>query len=322
MAKFELQNLYFPLGFTFMKILFAIDGSNCSKIAIAQALDLKCPYGTELKVVSVLDFFEPLPAVEEIKEREIAAARALVDETVEKLKDTHKEAVVTGEVLDGYVVDEILHVSQEWGADLIIMGSHGRTGMAEFWMGSVSRSVLLHARSAVRIVRDKSGDDQPSGGNVLLAVDDSEHCDHLIEHVIAMPWTAKTTFRLVHVVPSINPDMLLDSDTGYANTLSQYCDAKVAGAEIWVRELVGKLNAIYGDNVAESRIVIGDAREEILKQANEWPADLIMLGSHGRRGFERLLMGSVSEAVATHAKCSVEVTRMPARRKPKLHVVK
>ena len=56
-------------------------------------------------------------------------------------------------------------------------------------------------------------------------------------------------------------------------------------------------------------IPAGDARSTILDLAQAWPADLVVLGSHGRRGWDRFLMGSVAESVAVHAHCSVEVTR-------------
>ncbi len=59
-----------------------------------------------------------------------------------------------------------------------------------------------------------------------------------------------------------------------------------------------------------SSVEEGDPREVILNSADTWNADLIMVGSHGRKGFDRLLVGSVSEAVARHARCSVEIVRI------------
>jgi nucleotide-binding universal stress UspA family protein len=56
-------------------------------------------------------------------------------------------------------------------------------------------------------------------------------------------------------------------------------------------------------------VPVATPQELILKEAADWGADLIVLGSHGRRGFSRFLLGSVSEAVASHAPCSVEVIR-------------
>jgi nucleotide-binding universal stress UspA family protein len=53
----------------------------------------------------------------------------------------------------------------------------------------------------------------------------------------------------------------------------------------------------------------GDARQVILDCAAEWHADLVVLGSHGKKGFDRLMLGSVSDSVARHATCSVEIVR-------------
>jgi len=63
---------------------------------------------------------------------------------------------------------------------------------------------------------------------------------------------------------------------------------------------------------AETAVEVGDVRERILDSASEWRADLIVLGSHGKRGLQRFLLGSVAEFVARHARCSVHIIRTPA----------
>ena len=62
---------------------------------------------------------------------------------------------------------------------------------------------------------------------------------------------------------------------------------------------------------ATTVLIEGDPKSQIIDVAKEWPADLIVLGSHGRKGLSRFLMGSVSEAVVRHAHCSVEIVRTP-----------
>jgi nucleotide-binding universal stress UspA family protein len=64
---------------------------------------------------------------------------------------------------------------------------------------------------------------------------------------------------------------------------------------------------------AETAVEVGDIREKIIDAAEEWGADLIVVGSHGRSGIPRFLLGSVAEFVARHAKCSVEIVRASAR---------
>lgn len=304
-----------------MNILFAIDGSKFSHAAIDQALAMKCPAGTDFKVVTVVDFEEPFPCVEGVKEAEIEAARKLVADTVEKLRKAHPDSEITGEVLDGYPVDEILAESRNWPAHLIIMGSHGRTPMAELLLGSVSRAVLLHASCAVRIVRSTVGKNAGAPQKVILALNDRDHAAHLVEHALDLPWAEGTKFRCVHVVTELNVDALLDPDAEFASTLANHYDEKLFSEKQWVQSVADSINKAFGGPVASAEVCLGDPREKLLEMAEQWTADLIMLDSHGRRGLEKLLMGSVSEAVATHARCAVEVTRMPALRRQKLHVI-
>lgn len=306
-----------------MRILFAIDGSACSKAAIRAARQMKCPGGTQIKVVSVVDFFEPLPALEGAKEKEIAAADLLVQRTVSELRETHPNAEIEGAVLDGYASDEILHFAGEWPADLIMVGSHGRTGADTFFLGSVSRTILLNAKCAVRIVRESSEEHQKSAAcNVILALDESDHSRNLVDHALLFPWPEKTKFRCVNVVKELVNEYFLNLDVGIVDAkLYEHYIQKKSLAESWLAAEAERINKHFGRDVATGETIVGDPRAKILELALKWPADLVMLGSHGRHGIERLVLGSVSETVATHAHCSVEVTRVPAFHKERIHVI-
>lgn len=305
-----------------MRILFAIDGSDCSKAAVAAALKMRCPGGTQMKVASVVDFFEPLPALEGVKKGEIKAAEELVKETVEQLRSTHPNAEIRGVVLDGYAADEIIHVANEWQADLIMLGSHGRRGISSFVLGSVSRTVLLHANCAVRIVRKRTEEHETKDiVNVIIALDDSDHSRHLIDHALLFPWPEKTRFRCIHVVPQLADNLFLVPQTEVATALTKHYDEMIESRKHWVEAAANRINNSFDQDIATAEVLVGDAREQIIETATRWPADIVMLGSHGRRGIERMILGSVSEAVATHAPCSVEVTRVPAFRKERIHVI-
>lgn len=294
-----------------MRILIALDGSDCSKACIDDLNDLNCLPGTEIKVVSVVDFIEPLPVIDGFKEKEIKAAQDLVEKAAEQIRAQHPNTDVSGEVLDGFVTDEILELSYKWKADLILVGSHGRHGFSEFLVGSVSRGVLLHARCAVRIVRPSSKH-QERGANVLIALDESVHSSHVLDHILKMPWPQNTRFKCVHVMPELSEKIFLDPDCEFASRMSHQYDDLYRIQKKLLDDAAKRLKDAYGKKVASSEVLFGDPRQELLKHAKEWPANLIVLGSHGRRGIEKLLLGSVSETVATHANCSVEVTRIPA----------
>jgi nucleotide-binding universal stress UspA family protein len=146
---------------------------------------------------------------------------------------------------------------------------------------------------------------------VLLAVDGSEPSRAAVEATAARVWPAGTTVRLLAVVEDVIPPPF---GVGFE---------PVAGLEP-IEEAVGKraeeaaraaASALESRGLtAEVSVQRGDPRSRIVDEADEWRADLIVVGSHGYRGLQRWLLGSVAQAVAAHASCSVEIVRKrPAR---------
>lgn len=305
-----------------MKILFAVDGSHCSKEAIATALTMRCPAGTELLVVSAVDFLEDLPSLEGIKKKEIAETEKLVHSVVQQLRDTHPHATVTGAVRDGYVYEEILDTCKEWKPDLLMLGSHGRTGISFLMTGSVSRAMLQEAPCAVRIVRVRSEEHTKSDiFNVILALESEEHSQSLIDHVLEFPWSEYTTFKCVNIVSELHRGLLAEPEITQGEELHAHYQDMVAGSAAWLEVASQKLNNKFGKRVAKAEVLLGEPRQALVELAKSWPADLIVMGSHGRRGFEKSILGSVSEAVAMHAPCSVEIIRVKSLAKKKVHFI-
>ena len=77
-----------------------------------------------------------------------------------------------------------------------------------------------------------------------------------------------------------------------------------------IEDAKAALSAIFGSDNVSGDVHEGYIKERILEVSRDWPADLIMVGSHGRRGITKFLLGSVSEAIASHANCSVEIVRL------------
>jgi nucleotide-binding universal stress UspA family protein len=116
----------------------------------------------------------------------------------------------------------------------------------------------------------------------------------------------------VQVVHAVEPmDSFYTQVTGYSSTLDEVQKSRLKQARELVARLAEQMRA--AGFKAEALVYEGDARAEIVDRAAEWPADLIVLGSHGRHGLDRFLLGSVSEYVARHAGCSVEIVRIPAK---------
>jgi len=142
---------------------------------------------------------------------------------------------------------------------------------------------------------------------ILLAIDDSRFSQAAIETVIEQARPQDTDVRILHVVES--PPLLVAREMGgYEPALETALESQKQNAEALVMKAAELLRA-RGLKVAAT-LEVGDPKSKILDVAEEWRADLIVVGSHGRRGFERFLMGSVSDAVARHAKCSVQIVRI------------
>jgi len=148
---------------------------------------------------------------------------------------------------------------------------------------------------------------------ILLAIDDSKFSEAAAETVIEQARPHGTEVRILHVLES--PPLLVARELGgYEPALQNALEFQKQHAEALVAKVAEFLRA-RGLKVIAA-LEMGDPKSKILDVAEEWHADLIVLGSHGRKGLNRFLMGSVSDALARHACCSVEIVRIcPANAK-------
>ena len=148
-----------------MKILVASDGSPSSDAAVAEVGKRPWPRGTEIKVLTA--FETPTPAVNQVwalpagyfEEMDLAA-RQLAQSIVVQAADTLKsrlgeDVVVRTEFAAGSPRDVILDEAKRWGADLIVVGSHGYNSLKRFLLGSISQAVVSHAKCSVEVVRSQ-----------------------------------------------------------------------------------------------------------------------------------------------------------------------
>ena len=150
---------------------------------------------------------------------------------------------------------------------------------------------------------------------ILLAVDGSPCSDAAIEEVARRPWPDGSSVKVLTayelpVAPTpeawaLPANYLQDMDIALRKQAQDVLDSAIQK----LKSKVSKTISLDG------ALLPGPPRTLILDEAESWGADLIVLGSHGYRAWERFLLGSVSQAVVSHAKCSVEVVRSPRDRK-------
>jgi len=146
---------------------------------------------------------------------------------------------------------------------------------------------------------------------ILLAIDGSACSDAAVEEVGRRPWPDGSSIKVVNSYELPAPP----SPEGWALPANYFEDLDQAlreQARKTVDEAIAKLKPKLNKTISlDGQILPGPPRAVILDEAEDWQADLIVVGSHGYGVWERFLLGSVSQAVVAHAKCSVEVVRCP-----------
>jgi len=143
---------------------------------------------------------------------------------------------------------------------------------------------------------------------LLLAVDESPFSQKAVQSVIDHFRPKDTQVQVVNVIEPIGAYFSAE----WFPHLTPYTEKVEKEREKQANALVESVCAKLGKaGFRNSKIILrGDARAAILDHASEWNPDLIVVGSHGLKGLNRLLMGSVSDAVARHAACSVQIVRV------------
>jgi nucleotide-binding universal stress UspA family protein len=147
-----------------MKVLVAIDNSECSSAAVNAVADRSWPTATTFEVITVV---EPLAAqycfagarsldsMIEVERQILDYSQTVVDGKVKQLAAIFGKGRVSGQVIEGSVADTIIDHARESHADLIVVGSHGRRGIQKFLLGSVAGRVASQAPCSIEIVKEK-----------------------------------------------------------------------------------------------------------------------------------------------------------------------
>jgi nucleotide-binding universal stress UspA family protein len=141
---------------------------------------------------------------------------------------------------------------------------------------------------------------------ILIAIDGSECGDVAVEEVAKRPWPADSMAPIISVAETL-PLEVLSLPPRYREDIERAARQR---AQTIVERAIARLrDSDVRILPISSTVVVDSPKDAIVEEAERWGADLIVVGSHGYRGPERALLGSVSQAVATQVKCSVEIAR-------------
>lgn len=288
-----------------MKVLVAVDSIDTLEILLEEMIARSWPSGTEARVLSVVDDGEvPLKAwreegygVSAVKREMRRRGEQLTALAVERLRHNGIPARVV--IMRGNPEFLISFAARKWDADLIMIRAHNRTDFRSRLLGSVAKSVVESAPCSVEVVRTPEKTDVAGRGlRVLLAVDGSAASLTATRSIAEVSWPENTEVRVVSVV---NPMTYSLEELGLTGrTGIDHAHRAIGNAVHVLTDAPVKISA---------EVIAGSPARRIVERAGEWEADLIVLGTNERRGLRRLLLGSVSAAVAKRAHSSVRVIR-------------
>lgn len=312
-----------------MKLLIAYDGSTCADAALDDLRRAGLPAeGVEALVIAVAEVWLPPPppssyeiveaartahSPAELEERTSRGALALKEmrrlalRATERVRRNFPGWKVEAEASNGSPSWEIIARADQWKPDLVVVGSHGRSALGRFVLGSVSQKVLTEARCSVRVARGRvEVEDSPA--RIVIGIDGSPASEAAIEAVAARRWPLKSEARVIIVEDPLVPTLVGHLIPNVAKWIEESNRGEVEWMQKLAERAAERLRA--AELIVSSAVLNGDPKRVLIEEAEKWGADSIFVGSTGfSNRFARFMLGSVSAAVAARAHCSVEVVR-------------
>jgi nucleotide-binding universal stress UspA family protein len=281
----------------YRKILVAYDGSPSAQNALSLASQLAREDKSWIKVLAVVPPYLgdlELVGVSDIKETITGPGQKLLAEA--RQCADHEGVHILTNLEQGEPYEQIVHVAEEENCDLIVMGRRGKGKMERELMGSVTARVIGHTNKDVLVIPESG---TLSWQNILLATDGSTCCDNALARALEIAQERSAKLNAVSVVYS-NDEFYA---VGQEIMKELYRDAD---------KVLDKVRKWAGDLGVQTELFVrdGEPHQAITAMAAEISASLIVMGSHGRKGLTRLLMGSVTERVIGYADCPVLVCHL------------
>ncbi|ESP89825.1 universal stress protein [Candidatus Halobonum tyrrellensis] len=270
------------------RILLPTDGSDVARAATEAAITIADQFDAELHVVHALELGELPPGFEDDDADEFAHRG---EEAVTTATEMAAEAGVdaTGTILeDGQPTHRaILAYADDHDVDCIVIGTYGRTGLDRFVLGSVAERTLRESPVPVVTVHEETAVDS-TFDSVLVPTDGSDCASAAADHAVDL---ATTTDAALHVVNVVDPGIL-----GEGSDPATLLDALEKTGERAIERVIDRADE-SGVPTVEATVLNGAPYRAIVDYADERDVGCIVMGTHGRTGWDRYLLGSVTERV-------------------------
>lgn len=281
----------------FRRLLVPLDGSPFAASVVPLSLDLASRTDGEVRFVVVT----PPPPVSDgsvtVLNPSLAPSmhlenRRYLDDLL--AREGGKGVKLSSELLDGPVVDTLADAIRAHGSDLVVLATHGRGGFSRFWLGSIATGLIRQSPAPLLLLRPGEGELLPPvrPKRVLVPVDGSGFGDAIIWDALAFGGPEEVEY---HVVQVISPVPVVLSAASPGRDRKNLAERRVAAVDYLATVADGF--ATRGATCVTSVLVAENVSEEIMAYADREKCDLIAMGTHGRSGVGRLLIGSVADKV-------------------------
>jgi nucleotide-binding universal stress UspA family protein len=297
-----------------MKIVLGIDESPCSRTALEFMKRMPWARDADWRLVSVVRdpmtvYVMSVMAAEAVEAMQVQrdAQTSWLKGIDDELREAGVSCRATVDVSDART--SLVQAAHDEHADLLVVGAHGRTGLPRWMLGSVAAHVVVHAPCSVLVVKRAFEPRDTRPMTILLGVDGSPCSEEAVSLVRRLSWPRDTR---LHLLSAIAPPRHPFVEAGPISIHAAREEARIQ------QEIVSRYERLARDAgwTTESSVPDGDPRTELVSTATRLDADLIAVGSHGRTGLSRLVLGSVASHLVSHAPCSVLVVKRGARREP------
>ncbi len=296
----------------YKKILVILDGSELAEVVFPFAKEFAGRLGLDIVLLHV---YHPArkefaPMYQTYISKAVETIETLAREVQINLtgQTSTKQVKVKGELVMGYHADEIIRYAEENNIDFILMANHGRSGMKQWSLGGVADKVLRASKIPVWIVHAGIPDaipyDKWPSRTLLVPLSGSEVSEAVLPHAIELarhkgPVPLDVVLFEVCEPPSV-PTYYSPELTGVPLNWGKFAEEELARSKKAATEHLAKLKEQFktaGINNVTSIVLSGKPADVIIDYANKHPFTIVVMATHGRSGFSRLVYGSVAESV-------------------------
>jgi nucleotide-binding universal stress UspA family protein len=294
------------------RILCPVDLSEFSRDALRHALALAEWYEAQVTVCHIYSAPQPLLPVTGMPGDVALPPPVKLDEIAEHVRqfcassfqDSGKPVEIV--VTEGNAAKEIVSLAERLPADLVVLGTHGRSGFERLFLGSVTEKVLRTTRAPIMTIPPPVTQPGPAlYKTILCPLDFSDASTRALEYAVSLAQEADARLILLHVIENLLGEQGA-SEMGHLS-VSEYDRYLEVDAMARLKSVVPEAARVW--SAPEERVVRGRAYREILKVASDEGVELIVMGVQGKGALTRLVFGSTTHHVIREAGCPVLTLR-------------